>query len=244
MIKLCLIFNICFLFIFISCHKKEKKLPLKSSEELSYESLGGGVLWLTKNYFNYINTNYNGTLYSSQCFFFSKPENINNDSIGLAIKIGTVTVNNKDMSIDRFNNGFRYLNHENIVSLPMDFSIKSQDGNNLLFYRDYGDKLPSFSNYSDIPNSINMHTGFTFTLNNVLNTSSVTVAFYGTSIVRTFTNNVIYFPPATLDSIGASSYQILMIYLQNANVYDYQVNGKKFECNYSSNFEYRGISIY
>ncbi len=239
MLKLKFYSKVGLLFLCIACRKENNKVIVKSDEQLKYEALNGGIIWFSKFYSD-INPMITGSSYSAISFFFNYPHNVTSDSIGFSNDIGNLVLNGSQMSKDKFGSGLMYKGATR--NLPLDITIKGSS-DSVLFYRDYADKFPSFSNYKDVPKQIDMKAGFSFTLNNLVNTSSVTVYFYGGNFSRTFTNNVIYFSPALLDSISASSYVILNINLTGDKNYAYFLQGKKFECTYNANYDFRGITI-
>lgn len=124
---------------------------------------------------------------------------------------------------------------------PLTYSITGNGSFPALAFSDNGSLAPGFSNYDQFPNSVSKSAGLTFTLNNLVNTSTVEVLLNNNSFA--FTNNIINITAAQLSAVSTSTFASIQIKCVLVNSASLSGGGKTFQ--YSGVFYYQknGISI-
>ena len=225
----------------VSC--TEKKVDIQEEEKTAYDNLSGGIINVTKSWAYEVPAYYYGTFYAFNGWFFENTPS-NNFNTGHSSDIGALTLNNLETQKQTFlPEGFIYTNKGNVTALPLQFALKSENGNTTSLFSVDGSYFPDFANPGELPNEISRSNEFKFILHNMTGTSSITVSFMGSGVQKTFTDSIIHFQPEELALLSSTSYAVLEIFLNSKQTVLHKEDGKEYQCTYSSRFTKRGISI-
>ena len=139
--------------------------------------------------------------------------------------------------MDNFN--FYSYGGGSITTTPLNISISGGGGFSPTNYSD--DNFPSFSNFNQLPTIISKSAGFTFTFNNLINTTLTEV--FVSNISQQFQGNTVTFIPSQLNGLSIGNFATLKVKCSNLIYPSIYLGGKNFVNVYTTEYYISGITI-
>lgn len=184
------------------------------------------------------------SIYQPTCIFKSSPSTL----LYPSVDAGAVSVNGIVLQKIDLSGSYTYQDSTNLISsFPMSWNVTGSSSFPALSFIDQGNEMPSFSNYSQLPDTINKANGFTFTLANLVHSDLTEFKINpGTSneISTTAVNGVISLSAVQLSSLPNNSFTTIEIKCYRNTNYNRIVNNKTLQFTCSSVYNKYGLVLH
>lgn len=183
------------------------------------------------------------SIYQPTCIFKSSPSTL----LYPSVDAGDVSVNGIVLQKTSLSGSYTYQDSTNQISFfPMNWSIAGSSTFPALSFTDQGNEMPSFSNYAQLPDTINKASGFSFTLANLVHSDLTEFKINaGTSneVSTTAVNGVITLSASQLSALPNNSFTTIEIKCYRNTNYNRVVNNKTLQFTYSSVYNKYGLVL-